>query len=395
MVSGTKELNRGTVLGELLRCRPVSRRDIATGTGLSAATVTRVVDQLIEEGIVHEDRPVKVETRGRRAVLLDVVAERGHVVGVDLGAANTRIVVADLAGTPLAARALPTRRELTAPQLGDWLAAEVEQAARPYWRSVIRVCVGLPGAVRESDHAISHAPNLPQVEDRGFLTRLTGRLEKPWSLDNDANYALIGELHAGAAHDASTAAMLTIGAGLGMGLAIDRLVLRGPHGLVGEFGQLPVGPLGTRLEHLVTGPGILRHAEAMGVDLRHPAELFARDPGPAVGLLRAQFDQAILIALTAAIVACEPERIVLGGKVGQALVPSATRYEEGLRATLRMSPRISGAELGDFSGAVGAVVEGLQHVYRELGVPADALCDLPASGTLNLAAIEAALATSA
>ena len=392
MVSGMKELHRSAILSDLLRRRPVSRRDIATGTGISPATVSRVVEQLILDGIVREDRELRVETRGRRPVLLDVVAGRTHVAGVDLGATNTRIVVADLSGRPLVATRFPTRREASAEELADWLAHGIETAARSVWPSVSRVCLGVPGAVRTADAVISNAPNLPQVEDPVFLARLRDRLAKPLSLDNDANYALLGELHFGAAHGSSTAAMLTIGTGLGVGLAIDRQVLRGEYGLVGEFGQLPVGPLGARLEHMVTGPGILRRAEEAGVELADPAELFQLDPLPRIAQLRAQFDQAMLIVLTAATVSCEPQCIILGGRVGQSLIADIDRYRDGLRATLRMAPQIVGARLGDFSGAAGAVAEGLKHAYRDLGVPVEDLGTLPAAGALTLSAVEAVTA---
>ncbi len=391
MVNGLKEIHRGAILSELLRRRPVSRRDIALGTGISPATVSRVIEQLIAEGIVREERELRVETRGRRAVLLDVVAERSHVVGVDLGATNTRIVLADLSGRPLVATRFPTRRDAPAGELADWLAHEIRTTARAVWPSVASVCIGVPGAVRTSGGQISNAPNLSQVEEPVFLSRLRDRLGKPLLLDNDANYALLGELHFGAAHQATTAAMLTIGTGLGVGLAIDRQVLRGEHGLVGEFGQLPVGPFGARLEHMVTGPGILRRAREAGVDLADPADLFLLDPPPQVAHLRAQFDQAMLIVLTAATVSCEPQLIILGGRVGQALIADTDRYRQGLLATLRVAPEISGATLGDFSGAAGAVVDGLQRAYHELGVAADSLGDLPAAGALSLTATEAVM----
>jgi glucokinase len=393
VVNDTKELNRGAVLTELLRHRPISRRDIASATGISPATVTRVVEQLIADGVVREERELRVGTRGRRAVLLDVVAERGHIVGVDLGASNTRLIVANLAGHPLRVAQLPTRRETDSLGLADWLADRIQDGAGPLWPTVDRVCIGVPGAVRVADSGISNAPNLGQVEDPRFISRLVERLGKPWLIDNDANYALLGELHFGAASQASTAAMLTIGTGLGAGLAIDRQVLRGEHGLVGEFGQLPVGPLGAHLEHMVTGPGILRRASEAGVAMADPAELFVPQPEPAIAQLRAQFDQAILIVLVAAAVSCEPQCIVVGGQVGRALAADADRYQEALQATLRVAPRISTAALGDFAGAAGAVADGLQRAYRELGVSDDHLGDLPAAGALTLATIERAAAS--
>jgi predicted NBD/HSP70 family sugar kinase len=139
-----------------------------------------------------------------------------------------------------------------------------------------------------------------------------------------------------------------------------------------------VGPHGTRLENLVTGPGIVRRAAEAGVKLYEPAELFAPDATPAVDALRGQFDQALHIVLTAITVSCEPEIIVLGGGIAKSLASSLSRYEDALRQNLRSSPRLVLSELGDMSGAIGASVAGLHRAYLELGVAPDALSSLPA-----------------
>jgi len=170
--------------------------------------------------------------------------------------------------------------------------------------------------------------------------------------------------------------MLLIGAGLGAALAIEGRVLRGRHGLVGEFGQLPVGPFGAPLEHMVTGPGILRRAEEAGIALRAPEELFSGSPR--VAALRARFDSALGIVLTAVAVSCEPEVVVLGGGIATSLAPHLPGYREELAASLRVAPELRLAELQDRSGAVGAMITALRGWWTaELGVPAGTLDAFP------------------
>jgi predicted NBD/HSP70 family sugar kinase len=383
MVQDTRELNRSAVLTHLMRSRPASRKQIAEASGISAATVTRAVDLLISQGVVTETTEIVSESRGRRAVQLDIIAERSYVVGVDLGASNTRVIVADLLAHPLVAFEMPTPTVADAPELARWLASEVHAAAVDVWERVEHICLGLPGAVSQVNRTISNAPNLPQVEEPGFLDAVEAELGKPVRFDNDANYALLGEQHFGAARSSPTAAMLTIGSGLGAGLAIDGRVLQGERGLIGEFGQLPVGPLGTRLEHMVTGAGILRRAAEAGLHLDEPSELFALDASPALQTLRSHFDMALLIVLTATTVACDPQTIVLGGGIGKALTTTLDRYQAALEQTLRASPTLAAAELGDFSGAVGAVVASLHSAYADLGVDDEAMLHLPGGASLT------------
>jgi len=374
-VTDARDLSRRTVLADLLVHRPTSRRDIAERTQLSPATVSRVTDTLISEGVVREAAEEVSDSRGRRAVLLDAVGERTLAAGIDLGAANVRLALGDALGNLTAFAAYPTPEGLDARALASWLLERVKALAASVGVEPSALAVGVPGAV-SADRTVSNAPNLPQVEDPEFLAELDAGLGQPVELDNDVNLALLGEQCAGAARGKPSAAMLSVGAGLGAALAIEGRVLRGRHGLVGEFGQLPVGPLGARLEHMVTGPGILRRAEEAGVPLASPQELF--DDSPRVSHLRAQFDSALGIVLTAIAVSTEPETIVLGGGIAASLVPSLARYRTELAASLRVAPELRLAELGERSGAVGAMIAALRTSYaREFGIPAAELDGFP------------------
>ena len=388
MVQDTRELNRRAVLTALMQSRPASRKSIAGTSGISAATVTRAVDQLITEGIIAETGEVITESRGRRAVQLDLVSERKFVVGLDLGASNTRLILADLLGHPIVVLETPTPTETTSYELARWLATTLRATVGDSWGRIEYICIGLPGAVNQRQHRVSNATNLPQVEESTFLGDVEAAMAKPVAFDNDANYALLGEQRFGAARSTSNAAMLTIGSGLGVGLAIDGRILQGEHGLIGEFGQLPIGPFGTRLEHMVTGGGIIRWAAETGIDLTLPNELFTSNASPALNVLRAHFDQALLIVLTAATVACDPETIVFGGGIAKSLASTLDRYQMALEQNLRVSPRLATADLGDFSGAVGGVVAALQRVYWDLGIDEAVIVSLPRGDSLSLDRIQ-------
>jgi predicted NBD/HSP70 family sugar kinase len=388
-----RELNRNAVLTELLNQRPATRKQIAEATGISAATVTRAVDQLILDGVVCEVSEVVVENRGRRAILLDLVADASLVLGIDLGASSTRMIATDLLANPITAIEISTPTELGPTELALWVAEQAKLAIGERWDTLGAVSLGLPGAVSQVDRSVSNAPNLKQVEDPTFLTVCELAIGLPLHADNDANLALLGELRFGAARHTPYAAMLSLGAGLGVGIAIDGVILRGRHGLVGEFGQIPVGPHGERLESYTTGPGLLRHAAAAGVELASPAELFTpgggaigqRGGGPdqARAKLRAEFDQALVTVLTAIAVSSEPETIVLGGGIAKSLTENLASYQLLLEQNIRIAPTLTSVELGDFSGAAGGVVAALHAVYLDLGVQPSSLSVLPKSNALS------------
>ncbi|UOY02863.1 ROK family protein [Blastococcus sp. PRF04-17] len=377
--------NRAAVLAHVLEASPTTRAAAATATGLSPATVSRMVDALMSEGLLRETDEVASGRRGRRATLLEAVADRSVVVGVDLGASSARFIVADLLGQPLHHRTCPTPTDRGPAELAAWLAEEVVATAGDLADRLAAVAIGLPGAVRRHDRRVFSAPNLPQVEQPVFLDVLEERLGPGLDLDNDSNYALLGEQRFGAARSAPTAVMLTVGAGLGAGVALDGRLLRGRNGLVGEFGHLPVGPLGSPLEHLVTGPGIMRRAAELGVDIASPAALFSPDADGQLLAMRRHVEQALLVVLTAAVVSYEPDTIVLGGRIARSLAPHLDGLGEDLRRTVPSAPPVVPAQLGDLSGALGAVVAALHRVYLGLGVGEQDLVRVPRPRDLGLA----------
>ncbi|MFH5879998.1 ROK family protein [Arthrobacter sp. NA-172] len=377
MVQHTRHINRAAVLTELFRAHPTTRGQIVDATGISAATVSRTIEQLLDEGLVFEVPGAPAEGRGRPSILIDVVAQRSYVLGIDLGASTTRFVVVSLVAQPVARSQVRTPQLLDGGALALWLNDQARIAAGDFWPDTRQIALGLPGAVSGTDRSVSNAPNLPQVEDKEFLATFESAVGRQVLLDNDANFALLGEQKFGAARDSPTAAMLTIGAGLGVGLALEGHIIRGPRGMVGEFGHLPVGPLGTRLEQMLTGPRLLLRAQDLGIELESPADLFNDSDNSQIRALRAQFDQALLIALTAVIVSCEPSIVVLGGGIAKSLGPHLPRYEEAIVQNLQFHTRLTITSLGDFAGALGAAVAALQKVYQELGVMPDGLPSLP------------------
>jgi predicted NBD/HSP70 family sugar kinase len=372
---------RAAVLSELLATGTSTRSAVAARTGLSGATVTRTVEALIAEGLARETHTVPANNgRGRRATLLEPVGERANAVGVDLGASNTRLVATDLMGKPTAVRRTPTPGRSDSRQLALWLAEFIRESLDERWPLVEALALGLPGAVRPSDRSVSNAPHLSQVEDSRFLDVLEEQLGRPVLVDNDANYALLGESYFGAARGAPSAVMFTVGSGLGAGVTVDGRLVRGINGLVGEFGALPIGPPGLRLEHMITGAGIMLRASELGIPMESPADLFVSDPSVEVSRLRRQFEETLIIALIAAVVSCDPEVIVLGGGISPSLEGSTEALRMGVQAHLGTAPPIAIGELGDISGAVGASVQALHTIYLGLGIPSDQLSRMPRRG---------------
>ena len=92
----------------LLEGGTMTRGDLMAATGLSKATVARLVTELEEAGFVEERWIDPSEGPGRRASGLGVPRALGHVLGLSLGLRSSHAVALDLAGRTVGSRLEPT-----------------------------------------------------------------------------------------------------------------------------------------------------------------------------------------------------------------------------------------------------------------------------------------------
>jgi len=78
-----RDINRNIILNLIQRRGPIARAELARISGLSPATVTGIVSELIESGLVHE-MGTGESSGGRRPVLLCLNHGAGFVVGIKL-----------------------------------------------------------------------------------------------------------------------------------------------------------------------------------------------------------------------------------------------------------------------------------------------------------------------
>lgn len=188
----------------------------------------------------------------------------------------------------------------------------------------------------------------------------------PTTIENDGPCAALGEWLCGAGQGVQNFVYVTISTGIGGGIVSEGRLLRGRLGLAGHIGHIPVKPedgaicfCGQRgcWEAEASGTALARKAQAEGfADL---AEAFSRAAaGKKQGLaFAADAARAIAMGLVAVTHVLDPERIVIGGGVANALPVLAPL----LRAQMdsRLMPPFRGVEivpaaLGDDSGLAGA-----------------------------------------
>ena len=382
------------VLLTMLRQENVSRVRIAELTGLSTTTVTNLIAELLDEGIVtQEGRSPTHRGVGRPRTALNLVPESRYAVGVHIGVGTVRIAVTDLFAHPLAVETLHYPLDHPAADVLDNIATTTERLiarAAADRDQVVGVGVGASGMVDPFTGVNVLAPNLGW-HDVPIQTVLSQALNLPLFVDNNVRAMAMSEALFGAGQDVHVLAFVYSRVGVGAGFVVDGQLFRGGSG-AGEIGHITIladngapcrcGNTGC-LETLVSEPVILRLAqeiatahpggtlaEAMSHAADDPIEpiLAAAHAGDAhVRAMLEDRARYMGIGLANLIDTLSPELIVLGGIFEQAEDMLFPIIKDTMRqrafAGMGKHVRLQTPTFGSDAGMVGAAAMALDAFF--------------------------------
>ena len=243
----SREINR-QIAANLIRTRqPISRADLARLMGTTRGSVTVLVNDLIEAGLVFEGATGE-SPRGRKPKFLYLDSRRRCVVAVDLRPTRCFLMVTDIVGEPLVGiTSFPTDRDPTrmVAKLADRIRDTLER--HPELGRCDGIGVVVPGMVDRSGTRVLFAPRLgwrdvPLQEPLAAATGLavtienSGRacaLAQAWSARGDSS-------------PDGGFVFVNVSDGLGVGVITNGQLLRGQHNAGGEFGHIPLALDGPR-----------------------------------------------------------------------------------------------------------------------------------------------------
>ncbi len=373
-----REFNRGKVLQALRTLGVASRPEVARHTGLSRSTVSTIVAELVEEGLIvgRTNGRRQAAGSGRPPALIALNPSGGMAVGIDFGKRHLSIALADLSHEIVAEERVVLSADYEAEEAMVTAAKRVErlltEAATDRSR-VVGVGMGIPGPIHESG-LVGSSAILPGWVGAAPQQRMSQLLELPVKVGNDASLGALAEYAWGAGRGAGVVVYLKLATGIGSGIVIDGLLFDGVGGTAGEIGHTTIDDegdicrCGNRgcLETLAGGPAIAELVSRSLGEKLEPDDVIRRAVEGDAGCRRALADAGRHIGVAVANLCnlVNPERIVVGGSVGQAgaLLLDPLMESVSLRAipSAAEDVEIVPGELGERAELLGALASVLQ-----------------------------------
>ena len=379
--------NLGVVLRHVAERGARSRAAIAQETGLNKTTVSSLVAELIDLGLVRETEVEMRGTVGRPALPVELSGRRVVGLGLELGVDFLSVRAADLTGAERHhQRVARDNRGRPVDDVLDDLAGLATDAIAGVAQPDLVIAgavAGLPGLV-DSAGRLLVAANLgwSDVPVRDLLAARLGDPAYPVTAENEANLAALAELWEGAGRQLGDFIYVTGARGVGAGVIVDGELFRGAKGFGGELGHVTVEPEG---ELCACGSrGCVETRAALGA-LLHAAGL---DAAAGVDLLAERADAGderalaaiadagrwLGVGIASAVNLLDPRGVVVGGEFSAIARWLAPEIERELDARVLSSdwarPKVVPTVLGPGATVSGAAALALRRVFADPGVVA-------------------------
>jgi predicted NBD/HSP70 family sugar kinase len=333
----SRAINRQIALNLIRAHQPISRADLARLMNVRRGVASLLVSELLDEGLIFEGAVGEAVGRGRRPTFLYIDTRQRCVVGVDVRASRTYIMITDLMGHQIGAvSSFQTNRDVDV--LIQDLARRIKQLLADYKEigSCAGVGVVVPGMVDLAAGRVLHAPTLAW-RDVNLRDPLTAAIGFPVHIENSGKACALAQLWA-TRSDVLTAGhsvFVSVSDGVGTGIVVNGELMRGRHNTAGEFGHVPLSIDGPRCSCGATGcweayvSNIATLSRYFGRDLAEPGprdvdastftveDLIARArAGDAKALAAINSTARYLgLGLASIINAIDPARVYVGGEI--------------------------------------------------------------------------------
>jgi predicted NBD/HSP70 family sugar kinase len=366
-----RRLNMSAILKLLRERGTLARADMAKVLGMTRNTASNIVSDLLDAGLVIETE-YRREGAGRPGLLLEMAPSGGFAVGAEININRIIAVVVNFKGKTL----WEESAQINPAQPQDEIIATAEQLVKSAldWGvgenlKPLGIGLGLAGLVDAESGCLIYAPTL-NWKDIPFKAMWEEKFELTVHIDNEANTSALGYYAYTDHANVRNMAYLSIGAGMGGGLILDRQLFRGSGGFAGQAGHMKIRTDGSPCtcgDHgcWVTEVGLPAFARKTGnanVDVGEIATLL-RNNDPDTMAVIDEIAEMLGLGIANLINLFNFDRVILGGAIRpilpfmleKARLVADRRAFQHPRANVKIN--VSGRDDDSVFGAASLVIE--------------------------------------
>ena len=239
-----KNMNMAIVLEKIQQTNGISRAQIAKDTGLTPATVTNLVSELLKDGVIKEFK-TGVSNGGRRPIILKMNPGKYAIASVYISPDKIEFMLSNLLAEEIYYSYIDYGKANDINECIDFIVSHYISAKNSFKRKIIGVSIGMHGIVDTNSGVSVFAPNLGwhNIELKKILKQ---RIDAPVFIDNDVRLMTLAEVWFGKAKNVSDMVYLYIGKGIGSTIIAGKEVYSGSSSAAGEIGHFSIdanGPL--------------------------------------------------------------------------------------------------------------------------------------------------------
>ena len=317
-----RSANQRRVVELLAGAGELTQAEIARQSGLAPATVSNIVRQLTESGVLDQ---------GKQRRMVRLARSAGLAVGIDFGHRHVTVAVADMSHEVLAERWTslgPGESAQACLDRANELLIQAFDEIGATMADVVGMGMGLPAPIDSTTGKVGAVSILPGWVGVTAAQLASDYFDRRVEVDNDANLGALAEHAWGAGRGCDNLAYLKLADGVGAGLIIDGRLFRGRNGTAGEVGHTTFDEFGEVcrcgnrgcLETLVAAKAVIELLEPrFGRPVTIAEVVRSADEGDAACVrVLADTGRQAGIAVANLCNLVNPERILIGGELAQA-----------------------------------------------------------------------------
>jgi len=274
----TRNKNVTTLLRLLLKQDSVSRVDLSRTTGLTKTTVSSIINEFIDLGIVEESSTISTGNVGKSPIPLHIRTDAVYTVGVHLGREKVKTVLMDAR-----MNIISRKRGLSYERLGlkgvlESLFLSIDDSMKDAEKHNIKVGaigIGIPGPLDPRTGVVRHPPKFKGWKDVPLGKIIHERYKLPVWIENDANVGVLAEKWHGGGKDLKNFVYVLANEGIGAGIIINDELYQGAYEYAGEIGHILFYDRGKfrYLEDIGGVDILIKRARSQGLNIKNVKDI--------------------------------------------------------------------------------------------------------------------------